>query len=96
MGEVRFQQAIKWGGIALAVAVVANVYFVLRYREVYRDAARLESTYGRDLAVLNAQQQALDGVLRDFAAKASNDPRVAEVFRRYGLDPVKLAAGRAR
>jgi hypothetical protein len=91
MDETRFQQIIKWGQVAVALAVVANIFFVLRYREAYRDASRLEATYARDLALLGAQQQALEGVLRDFAIQAGPDARVGDIFRRYGLDPVKVA-----
>lgn len=83
--EQRFQQTVKWGGLALAVAAVANLYFVLRYREVYRDATRVEQAYPQQLASLNLQQQALEGAIREFASKAGSDPRVIEILRRYGL-----------
>jgi len=87
MTETRFQQFVKWGGLVLAVAAVSNIYFVLRYREVYRDAARVDQVYPQQLATLNVQQQALEGVVRDFATKAGTDPRVVEILRRHGLVP---------
>ncbi|MEI6084387.1 MAG: hypothetical protein WCS70_08810 [Verrucomicrobiota bacterium] len=85
MTETRFQQLVKWGGLALLLAAVGNIFFVLRYREAYRDATRIEQVYPQQLATLNLEQQALEGVIRDFAGKAGTDPRVAEILRRYGL-----------
>jgi hypothetical protein len=85
MTDTGFQHLAKWGGVALALAAVSNIYCVLRYREVYRDATRIEQAYPQQLATLNLQQQALEGVIREFASKAGGDPQVVEILRRYGL-----------
>lgn len=85
MSETRFQQVVKWGGLALVLAAVSNVFFVLRYREVYRDATKLEQVYAQQLATLSLEQRALEGVIKDFATKAGRDPQVAEILRRYGV-----------
>lgn len=85
MTQERFDQLVKIGGLALAVSAVGNLYFVLRYREACRNAAKVGTEFAQRVTVLNAQQQALEGVVRDFAVRAGNDSRVVDVFRRSGL-----------
>jgi hypothetical protein len=74
-----FQIALKVGGLLLAVSTVANVYLLLRHREVYRDESRAELKVQQ----LGMQQQVLEAILREFAARASTDTEIAAIFRRY-------------
>ena len=82
MTEKDFQIAVKCGGIALAICVIGNLYFVLRFREVYRDRVRAE----QQLQQLSARQQALENVLRGFIPLAANDPKIAEILQRYRVN----------
>ena len=81
--DENFQIAVKVGAVLLAVSTVANVYLLLRHREVYRDQSRVEVAVQQQSAVMLLQQQALEGILREFWARASTDPEIAAVFRRY-------------
>ena len=76
--EKNFEAVVKFGGMALAVSVVLNLYLVMRNREVYRDQVRTELGYQQ--AVVKAQ--ALEGVIREFAARAATDANIAEILRR--------------
>jgi len=78
MNEKMFQVAVKYGGIALAVCVVLNIWVVMRHVEIYRDATRADAQFQQ----LLIQQQALQGVLQEFAARASSDTEIAAIFRR--------------
>ena len=75
--------AVKVGAVLLAVSTVANVYLLLRHREVYRDQSRVEVAVQQQSGVMLLQQQALEGVLREFAIRAQTDPDIAAIFRRY-------------
>jgi hypothetical protein len=79
--EDKFQNAVKYGGIALGIAAILNLYFVLKYREVYRDRVRAEQQFQQMLM----QQQELEGVLQEFAQRAPKDPQVAEILRKYQI-----------
>jgi negative regulator of sigma E activity len=78
MTEKNFQMAAKYGTVALALCAILNAWVVLRYREQYRDAVRSE----QQLQQLVAQQQALQGLLQEFASRASSDPKLAEILTR--------------
>src|SRR5438876_304204 len=80
--EENFQTAVKIGGLVLMLSTVGNVYFLLRHREVYRDASRIEAESQQRGALLTLQQSALENILRDFQSRASNDPGIAAVFQR--------------
>ena len=77
MNEKNFQLVVKYGPIILGGCLLLNVWVVLRYREIYRDATKAEV----QLQMTAAQEQALQGTLQDFAARANNDARIAEIFR---------------
>lgn len=85
-----FQTAAKVGGLVLAISTIGNLYFLLRYREVYRDATRADWT----LQQLAPRQQILENVIREFAGHANSDPGVAEIFRRH--QPPSPAAPEAK
>lgn len=77
----------------MGLAVIANIYLVIRYHEICRDSAQLDRRYPQQLAVMNAENFAMEGVLRDFAARAATDPALAEILRRNNvLPPAKPAA----
>ncbi|HUK81756.1 MAG TPA: hypothetical protein VLZ12_03905 [Verrucomicrobiae bacterium] len=79
--EKGFQTAVNIGGAVLALSVVLNVYFVMRNREVYRDQVQSEMRFQQ----LVLQEQAYEGVAREFATRAGMDPRVAEILQRYQI-----------
>jgi hypothetical protein len=61
----------------LGISVVFNIYVVMRYVEVYREAVRADA----QLQQMVVREQAIQGVLQDFAARANNDPQIAQIFR---------------
>ena len=77
-----FQTAVKLGALLLILSTLGNVYLLLRHREVYRDASRREVEVQQQGAVLTLQQQAVEGVLREFAARAPTEAGIAEIFQR--------------
>ena len=77
MIERNFQTAVQYGSIVLGISLVFNIYVVMRYVEVYRDAVRADAQYQQ----LVIRQQALQGLLQDFAVRANNDPQLAQIFR---------------
>lgn len=76
--ENNFQMIVRYGGIALLVSGIASVYLVMRHVELYRDAARADQQY----QIMALRQQALQGVLQDFVARANSDPGLAEILQR--------------
>ena len=81
LNESNFQMAVKFGAVALAVSVLANIYLVMRYREVYRDLVHGELQFQQ----LLLQQQSIEGVLREFLPRAATDPKVAEILQRHQI-----------
>jgi hypothetical protein len=81
--DENFQIAVKVGAVLLAVSTVANVYLLLRHREVYRDQSRVEVAVQQQSGVMVQQQLALEAILREFASRASTNPDIAAIFRRY-------------
>jgi len=79
--EKGFQTAVNFGGAALALSVVLNIYFVMRNREVYRDQVQSEQRF----QLLMVQEQALEGATREFVARAGSDPKLAEILQRYQI-----------
>lgn len=77
MTERNFQTAIQYGSIVLGISVVFNIYLVMRYVEVYRDAVRADAQFQQ----MVIREQALQGLLQDFAVRANNDPQIAQIFR---------------
>ena len=45
MTERNFQTAVQYGSIVLGISVVFNIYVVMRYVELYRDALRSDARY---------------------------------------------------
>ncbi len=82
--EKNFQMAVRCGSVLLAVSIIANLYSVLRYREIYRDRVQAELRL-RDPRVqqLVLQEQAFENVLREFISRAPSNPQIAEILRRY-------------
>jgi len=78
MTERNFQTAVQYGSIVLGISVVFNIYVVMRYVEVYRDAVRADAQYQQVVV----REQALQGLLQDFAVRANNDPQLAQIFRK--------------
>jgi hypothetical protein len=81
--EENFQIAVKVGAVLLAISTVANVYFLLRHREVYRDQIKAEAAIQQQSPVMLMQQQALEGILREFALRAASNTEIAAIFHRY-------------
>ena len=77
--DANFQRAIKVGGLVLALCVFGNLYFLLRYREVYRDATQADAAVQQ----LVPREQILENVIREFAGRAASDPGVAGIFKRH-------------
>jgi hypothetical protein len=77
MNEKNFQMVVKFGPIALALCLLLNIWGVMRYREVYRDAVKAEV----QLQQVEAKGQIAQAVLQEFVARANSDPHIAEVFK---------------
>ncbi len=77
MNERIFQAVVKYGSVVVAICLILNMWVVMRYVEVYRDAARADAQFQQ----LAAQQQVIQGVLAEFAARASSDAQIAEIFK---------------
>jgi hypothetical protein len=79
--ENNFQAAVKLGGIALALSVVFNIYLVMRNREVYRDQVQGDLRFQQ----MMLQEQAMEGVAREFIALAAKDAKIAEILQRHQI-----------
>jgi len=77
MNEKTFQDVVRYGPIALGLCLLLNIWVVLRYREIYRDAIKAEV----QLQQVATGEQIGQSVLQDFAARANSDPHIAEIFR---------------
>jgi len=76
--EKTFQKSVQYGGIALGVCVVLNIWVVMRHVEVYRDATRSEAAVQR----MMLQDQILQGVVQDFSTRASGDAHITEILKK--------------
>jgi hypothetical protein len=76
--EQRFQDIVRYGGIALGLGVVLNIWVVMRHFEIYRDAARTDG----QVQQMMLREQILQGVVKDFAARENSDPNIAEIFKK--------------
>jgi hypothetical protein len=92
--DENFQLAVKVGGLLLFVSTVGNLYLLLRHREIYRDAARVELMVQQQGTVIAMRQQLIDGLLREFGSRAKTDPGVAEIFNRYRVSTNTSAAAK--
>jgi TRAP-type C4-dicarboxylate transport system permease large subunit len=84
--ERNFQAIVQLGGIALAICIIANLYFVMRFREVYRDRMRAELEFQQAMQQVQKtmpQLQVFENVIRGFIPRAATDPKVAEILQRY-------------
>ena len=77
MNEKTFQAVVKYGSVVLAIGLILNVWVVMRHVEVYRDAARTAVQFQQ----LATQQQIFQGLLQEFATRASADTQIAEIFK---------------
>ena len=77
MNEKTFQALVKYGGVVLAVCLILNVWAVMRHVEVYSDASHAAEQFQQ----LATQQQIFQGLLQEFAARASSDAQIAEIFK---------------
>ena len=84
MTEKNFQVAVQYGSIVLAISVIVNIWVVMRYREVYRDAARTEAQLQQIIAI--------ESLVQDFAVRANNDPQIAQIFRQAQAQAANAAA----
>lgn len=78
MKEETFQMAVRYGGIALVVSAILNIYLVMRNFEVHRDSLRSVAQAQQ----IGVRQQALQGVLQEFIARANRDPNIGEILKR--------------
>jgi|ERR1017187_3711425 hypothetical protein len=78
MTEKTFQEVVKYGGIALGISAILNVWVVMKHVEVYRVAIRVDAQ-AQQLAL---REQAEQSVAQEFAARANNDPQIAAIFKR--------------
>jgi len=78
MTEKTFQAVVRYGGIALTICAILNIWVVMRHVEIYRVAMRAD-TQAQQLAL---REQAEQGVAQEFAARANNDPQIAAIFKR--------------
>jgi hypothetical protein len=88
MSEKNFQMVVKYGPIALGLCVLINIWTVMRYREVYRDAIKSEV----QLQQLANEEQVVQGVVQEFAARSNSDPHIAEIFKQAQAQRSQLAA----
>lgn len=89
MTEKNFQVAVQYGSIVLGISVIFNIYVVMHYVEVYRDAMRADA----QVQQMALRAQAIQGVLQDFAARASTDPQIARIFKQAQGAASAAAAG---
>ena len=78
MTEKTFQAAVTYGSTALVIAAILNVWVVMRYVEVYRNAALADAK----VQELIVREQALKSVAQEFAARSNTDPQIAAIFKR--------------
>ena len=77
ISEKNFQLVVKYGPYVLGVCLLLNIWLVLRYREVYRDAVKAEV----QLEYTMTGQRMLEGLLQDFSTHANSDPHIAQILR---------------
>ena len=76
MNEKRFQQWVRYGGAALALSLVGNLYFVLRNIELHRDAAQSD----RQAQMMTVKTQIMETVLQEFSTRAGRDANIARIL----------------
>jgi uncharacterized protein (DUF3084 family) len=91
MTEKNFQAAVQYGSIVLGISVIFNIYVVMHHVEVYRDAARADA----QVQQMALREQAIQGLLQEFAARANTDPQIAEIFKQAQAQATNAAAGAA-
>jgi hypothetical protein len=91
MTEKNFQAAVQYGSIVLGISVIFNIYVVMHYVEVYRDAARADAKVQQ----MVVREQAVQGLLQEFAARANTDPQIAEIFKQAQATNSAAAAAAA-
>jgi len=77
MNEKTFQMIVKFGPIVLGLCLLLNLWSVLKYREIYRDAVKAEV----QLQQVQVGEQLGQAVLQEFATHANSDPHIAEILR---------------
>ena len=89
--EKTFQAAVQYGSIVLGISVIFNIYVVMHYVEVYRDAVRADAVV-QQMAV---REQAIQALLQDFAARSNTDPQLAQIFKQaQATNAAAVAAAR--
>ena len=91
MTEKNFQAAVQYGSIVLGISVIFNIYVVMHYGEVYRDATRADAKVQQ----MVVREQAVQGLLQEFAARANTDPQIAEIFKQAQATNSAAAAAAA-
>jgi hypothetical protein len=95
MNEKTFQAAVKYGMIVLGLCLLLNLWSVMRYREIYRDAVKAEV----QVQQAEAGAQLGQAVLQEFAAHANSDPHIAEILRQaqtFGASPAAITGQRSQ
>jgi hypothetical protein len=89
MTDKTFQAVVRYGSTVLVISAILNIWVVMRYVEVYRNAARADA----ELQQLALREQALQSVAQEFAARANNDPQIAGIFKRVQAMAASSAVG---
>lgn len=69
---------IRYGAILLFAIALVDVYCVMRYFELRRTSVKAEESFQQ----FALRRQALEGVLREFAARASTDATIMQILQR--------------
>ena len=77
MNEKTFQAVVKYGTVVVAICLILNIWVVMKHVEVYREAVRADA----QVQQLLTQQQVFQGLLQEFAVRASSDPQIADIFK---------------
>ncbi len=76
-----FATIAKIGVLLLVALGILNVYGVVRFIQTQRNLNRAE----QHLVQVSLQRQAVEGVLREFAARANSDTEILDVLKRHHL-----------
>jgi hypothetical protein len=90
--DKNFQTAVQYGSIVLGISVIFNIYVVMHHVEVYRDAMRADAQ-AQQMAL---REQAIQGLLQDFATRANTDPQIGQIFKQAQAAANAAAAAAAR
>jgi hypothetical protein len=81
MPHQRFQTMLQIGGLVLLVSLLVNFYLLIQHWQLTREMEITE----QQRRELTARQRSLEGVLREFIARAPADPQIAAVLVHHQL-----------